>query len=569
MKTIAPPVASTHATMQDVLDRLATNVELAEYRKRDLRSAVISFGKLSDRVPSSIMLDLGEIRSILDNPPPSHARLSAKRRANLRSDLTSAIDASGLHPILKTAGIEFDPAWAALLQSAPQLRIRNGLSRLGRWASLRKIAPEAVSEATLRQFSDHLAANTLVRNQRSSVIGAWNLLAATRPELARIQAHAPLNAPTRTPWETLPASFRADVDNYLNWCAVPNALDDDARVRKLAPTTLRLRRDHIHSAVTAVHAAGTNLDGLTSLEILVEPATFKRLLRKFYEADGNKLTAYTHGVAGTLIAVAIEWVKASAPDIAEMKKLRGRLGSLLSGLTDKNKSMLRRFDDPRLLHSLLQLPDKLWRKARRDLAKSKRPFIDLQCALAIDILLHTPLRMKNLAAVNFVDNLHWPQGRGKPAMIRFDESDTKNGLALEYELPAHLADRLWTYRNEIALAVTGERPDAVFVATTGKPRTQAAITVAIEKTIMKNVGIKLTPHQFRHIAAKLALDANPGAFEAVRELLGHKNMKTTTNYYAGVDTRRAGQAHTNLIMSLKEINESPRRRRAKRSFKGD
>ena len=128
---------------------------------------------------------------------------------------------------------------------------------------------------------------------------------------------------------------------------------------------------------------------------------------------------------------------------------------------------------------------------------------------------------------------------------------------IEFEIPTVLAERLQVYRNEIAPAVIGKRPDAVFVTFTGKPRTQAAIKVAIERTVLRHLGVKITPHQFRHLAAKIDLDANPGAYELVRQLLGHKNLKTTTNYYAGIDTRRAGRAHAELIMKLREIQVGP------------
>jgi hypothetical protein len=43
-------------------------------------------------------------------------------------------------------------------------------------------------------------------------------------------------------------------------------------------------------------------------------------------------------------------------------------------LTEKNKSMLRRFDDPRLVTDLIQLPDRLWATARRRLPASRRAF---------------------------------------------------------------------------------------------------------------------------------------------------------------------------------------------------
>jgi integrase len=142
-------------------------------------------------------------------------------------------------------------------------------------------------------------------------------------------------------------------------------------------------------------------------------------------------------------------------------------------------------------------------------------------------------------------------------------------LPIESELPTELADRLWTYRTEIAPAVTGKRPDALFLTTTGKPRTQSAVTTSIEKAAYKHLGIRLTPHQFRHFAAKIILDANPGAHELVRQLLVHKNMKTTTNYYAGIDTLRAVRAHAKLIMQLKNDASAPKRKRPKSLVIGD
>jgi integrase len=124
-----------------------------------------------------------------------------------------------------------------------------------------------------------------------------------------------------------------------------------------------------------------------------------------------------------------------------------------------------------------------------------------------------------------------------------------------------LADRLHAYRNEIAPAVIGKRPDAVFVTRAGKPRTQQAVTTTIVKAVHRHLGVKLTPHQFRHLAAKIILDANPGAYELVRQLLGHKNLKTTTNFYAGIDTRRAGRAHAELVMRLRDSDLGRRRHR--------
>jgi integrase len=387
-----------------------------------------------------------------------------------------------------------------------------------------------------------------------TIARAWNALVALREaaDLRPVAVSANGRALIRIPWQRLPASFREDAERYLIWAGVPDPLAEGARPRALASQTLHLRRDYIHSAVSAATAAAIPVDQLTSLACLVEPETFRALLRHRWREDGCRLSAYTHGVAITLIALASEWVKAPAEVVATLKALRSKLGTLPNGLTAKNKALLRTFDDPSLLAALVQLPDTLWHAARRGLPRSRRPFIDLQTALAIDLLLHVPLRMQNLSSLNFDEHLHWPQGPRKPALITFGGDETKNGVVLEFELPTVLADRLQVYRNEIAPAVIGKRPDAVFVTRTGRARRQDAIAVAIVKTILRNLGVKITPHQIRHLAAKIVLDANPGAYELVRQLLGHTNLKTTTSFYAGVDTKRAGRAHADLLMKLRE-----------------
>jgi integrase len=528
---------------------------------------VTSFAKLKGQPAAAIPFDLGDLRRTLDGMVPARAQMSAKRWANLRSDLAAAIDASGLRPMLKTAGLGLDKAWRALLAPADQ-RIRHGLSRFARWASLRGIRPEAVDDSAIQRFVAELDGATLVRNLRTlprTVAGAWNALVRLHEAAGLRSVAVPANraAPTRIPWQQFPAMLQEDVEEYCTWASVPDALAEGARARALKPLSLRLQRTHIHSAASAAAAAGIPVDQITSLASLVEPDTFRALLGHLWRADGRKLSAFTHGVAVTLIAIASEWVKASPEVIANLKALRSKLGTLPIGLTEKNKALLRKFDDPVLLAALVQLPDKLWRAARRGLATSKRPFTDLQSALAIDLLLHFGLRMQNLSSLRFDEHLHWPQGRRKPALLTFRGDETKNDDPIEREIPTVLAERLQIYRNEIAPAVIGKRPDPVFVSFSGKARTQEAIKVAIEKTVLRHLGVKMTPHQFRHLAAKIELDGNPGAYELVRQLLGHKNLKTTVNNYCGLDTKRARRAHAELIMKLREskLGGGPRRRK--------
>ena len=139
--------------------------------------------------------------------------------------------------MLKTAEIELDGAWKRLLAEA-EPRIARRISRFGRWASHRRIAPQAVRIGTIEQYVVELADATLVRKLRyvrSFVSKSWNELAASKPALGLQSVKLGGNGRVlkRIPWQSLPGSFRADAERYSLWASVPDPLDEGARARAL------------------------------------------------------------------------------------------------------------------------------------------------------------------------------------------------------------------------------------------------------------------------------------------------------------------------------------------------
>ena len=65
----------------------------------------------------------------------------------------------------------------------------------------------------------------------------------------------------------------------------------------------------------------------------------------------------------------------------------------------------------------------------------------------------------------------------------------------------------------------------------------------------------MTPHQFRHLAAVLYLEAHPEDFQTVSDLLGHAFAKTTL-IYAGSSSRRASRAYGKLVIEQREAASS-------------
>ena len=145
-----------------------------------MRSAILTYARLKGQPAAAIALDLAAIRTTLDSMVAAQAGVSRKRWSNLRSDLGTAIAASGLWPMVRTANVKLDESWARLLAPA-DLSVRHALSRLVRWASLRGIAPEAIDDRAMDRFIAELDTATLTRKLSElprSVALAWNALVA-------------------------------------------------------------------------------------------------------------------------------------------------------------------------------------------------------------------------------------------------------------------------------------------------------------------------------------------------------------------------------------------------------
>jgi len=91
-------------------------------------------------------------------------------------------------------------------------------------------------------------------------------------------------------------------------------------------------------------------------------------------------------------SIARERERVEAPVLAELKRLVSKMPAPVFGLTDKNKIVLRQFDDPKVLQRLVELPERLWAEVRRDSKPSFRTPAKAQAALAIAILIYMPLR---------------------------------------------------------------------------------------------------------------------------------------------------------------------------------
>ena len=341
--------------------------------------------------------------------------------------------------------------------------------------------------------------------------------------------------------------FRRNVDDYLSWAGGSDPFDPDARLRPLACRTLRLRRDQIPRRCNGLGEFGRESAPSIRSRISLRPTTSRAFCASGWRMVDGSENVFNHFLAHVLLQIAREWVRVDPPVLAELKRLVRKVPVPPSGLTKKNKRFLRQFDDPDAFRRLVNLPDKLWAEVKRDSRPSFRTLAKAHVALAIAILTYLPVRLQNLAELTFDTHLFLNAGAGATSTLELSNGEVKNKIELAFDVPPRLTKMLLEYRDRIAPKILGHRPKRLFVNRDGTTKGARSIATLVRTYARKRAGIALSPHQFRHLSAKVLLDAQPGAFEIVRQLLGHKNEQTTVNAYAGIDSRRAARHHQHLI----------------------
>jgi integrase len=183
----------------------------------------------------------------------------------------------------------------------------------------------------------------------------------------------------------------------------------------------------------------------------------------------------------------------------------------------------------------------------------RRSAVLFQIALAIDILTYAPIRIGNLIAIELNRNVHLPDYENRHAFIVIFPEQVKNSVNLEFRLNERVTRRLTTYAAKHLPELGGDDCKWLFPGLSAKRhKSSRTLSQQLTETIEREMGIRMTPHQFRHVAAKLYLDRNPGNYEVIRRTLGHKNMKTTVNFYAGLETAAATKAYDETIRKLHE-----------------
>jgi integrase len=424
-----------------------------------------------------------------------------------------------------------------------------------RFCSARGIGPSAVAKETFDDYHSHLDHSLLKRPDQTfaMTVRAWRRAEITIAGWPQIGVAVPdRRRQWVSGWDRFPEPFYQDCQAWCDRLAGRDLLED-APFRPVRPTTLAHREWQIRAFASALVRMGRDPGTLICLGDLVEIEAFKTGLRFFLDREDSKPTTAIADLATTLKAVARHHVRVEPRHLDQMGSIIRRLAPGRGGLTESNRARLRPFDDRGNVAALLKLPDELMRQARRH-RNLQRGAVRAQMAVAIEILLMAPIRMSNLVKIDIERNLVRP-GQGRALHIVIAAEEVKNQEPLDYPLPPESVELLERYIRDFRSHLTSRENTALFPGVAGGPKNQAFVGEQISRTIRADTGLRVHPHLFRHIAAKLFLDANPGAYEVVRRVLGHRSIDTTTFFYTGLETPAAVRHFDKTILHLRKESD--------------
>lgn len=548
-------------SLAELQKRIMANGVLEYPRKREMSSAINTvgawFGLPLDMIPASATF----LRDKFEHVHPAHVNVSKRRVQNVRSLVMSAFRAERLSDKLAPYMCAMTPEWSRLWNIIEgQVYYRTELSRLFRYCSKQGILPSGISDAVLSDYLSALEAETLVKNPRTrhqSVCRVWNKCASEYREMGwpQITVTVPKydDRLYSLPWEDIPEAIRSDLDTYLNHLRGDDPFN--TQVKPFRPRSIEAITGHFQRYLSALHHQGVKLDQYTSLRELVSTDMFTLGMRWFWDRNGGATSKHIGEIAWAVRCYAVKYLFADEETCAFYQSAIGRLRVSNLGLSDKNQAAMAQFDDQRVVDAYFALPLRLWDKAlnsRKNAPssrKSKEAQLMIQTAVAIEILIFAPIRIGNLQHLRLDEHITW---QGKRMHIHIPKGQVKNEQTLNFLLPESASKRIKTYIMEWRQLFTDTANPYLFPGRKMNPKDDASLRRQIQKTIWNETGIKLTPHQFRHAAAKILLDAKPGYYEVVRKVLGHKNLSTTYSHYAGAETQAAVELFDEVIIQHRQ-----------------
>ena len=378
---------------------------------------------------------------------------------------------------------------------------------------------------------------------------AWNRMIG-KPGWPKTQLSPPSSTRSSIRYKDLPGGLRDDADRYFDArsdYSDENLFNEGAQ-KPLAAATLKDRRGKLCQLVAHYLEGGGKLKDLQSLADLTSAAAARRILSHIWEKNGKKRNAHAANLARFLRLIAHHHCNVPNDVLQLIRSAENKFKEPKAGMTEKNKRRLRTILEDKHFIKFLRLPsDSL---AAVDTAHPTfADAIAIQSALAMQIELEAPMRAKNLAQLDL--DRHFDFVSDTQCHIDIEADDVKNDQNLSYVLGETFVRLFRVYVDVYRPLLMGpQNSSALFISRHGRSKDPSELAGQLQRFIHKGVVLRMNVHLFRHLTGYIYLRHHPGEYEPVRQLLGHKDIRTTINFYVGLEEDAAFKRYGAILDQL-------------------
>jgi integrase len=549
---MTPAAALLEPSLLDVIAAIERAPDLSEQRRRHWDCSLRQMANWVDR-PASVIPARWQAAQLLFGQL-HHARVgvTAKTLANHRSNAKAALVWFRKDHNVPRYGVPLTAEWEKFRNGLND-RVRQRLYNLMRDSAGRGIKPSAIDDSRFDEYWRHRAETTkLATNDtaRRFMIRPWNSAASSSRVGPLRQLSEPPIKVAKPAWDEFPEGFRGGVDEYCAGLAKLHRSLGGKRIQPCSPRTIVTRRAEIVAMARMAVRLGEPIENLSSLTALLRPDIVEQVIDTYWQKNGVEPTTATIDLGWKLLRMARETCCLDQASLDRLEEISDALEQhRREGMTPKNLQLIRQVLTDGVWNEVVSLPNVLMQQARE--CKDHAPIkagISAQLAAAIGILTFAPIRLSNLVGIELGRNLIKPGGPNTPYWLVFPHYDVKNRVDLNFKFDQLLTNLIDEYVDEFRPALLrGANSSWLFPGEDGRQKTGLMFSKQMTVRIQKAIGLRITPHQFRHAAAAIYLKHRPGEYETVRRLLGHRDIMTTVRFYCGLQTMQATEQFGRLI----------------------
>lgn len=547
---MAPPSTKT-MTLQGLIDFISSDERLTPSQRAERTSALRTFAKVCGKHPSEIIADPQVIRKLIAAASWQLAGLSKSRWANVQSLLTSSMKLGGIKVRRRRKNRKLDGQWETILAPLSR-RDRDELHPFAGWCSTLGIAPSDVNADVFRRYLDHLEQETIQLNPRERwhvARRAWNRTLATFPGSPHpVISNIEPDGWRGLKWDAFLPSLLADIESYKITATAKDPFAEEGTCQPVNDVTLNNHLNNLRWCLSVLVQDGVPIEQFPTLLSCLNPVLVKRalLIRLGGREIDDKTKPGLSAMASAIVSIARR-VGASEDDLFALGSLARRVRHRPKGMCERNRVRLAQFEDSAARRALVNLPFEMARRLVDVKTPTVRQAQAMQNAVLLAFLLFFPIRIKNVAALDLNTHFCRPVGKAGRWLFHFDPHEVKNKSAIDGALDERLSAMLVRYVDVFRPVLLKSPSSKLFVGQTGTEKDPKSLGKQFFRLIKRSLGLQMNAHLTRHFAGFVYLEANPGHYEAVRQMLGHKSIDTTIRFYSGTATKAAFERYDALI----------------------